>query len=377
MPDKGKVALVASIILVWGFSPNIAKASDPEPSWGKMGTRVAICACADAEIAVITNDLVRIYYQILGPNRDILSKSSTDNGVTWTQDPGVRISSAAFPSLLKMKDGSWRMYIQTNIGAVSGIGYSTSNDGLVWSAVSKIVLTTGGDAYPIDTVGGHSVLQLSDGTFLMTYIGTAGQAGSLFWATSVDGDTWVKKGMIIDARDEIAKYRVGIDGSELVQWDANLVKLYFRGFKGIEVLNYTDGKFETESKVVIANSQDATGMAIVPGDPTLAYYGGRWHMFHGMGPKQNSSAPDEGIYEASYSAAVVSNTTIAPQANPTSSPTPSTSATPLPNPVSSSQPKVTPSSQAKKTTIKCVKGKTVKNISGINPKCPSGYKIKK
>ncbi len=31
----------------------------------------------------------------------------------------------------------------------------------------------------------------------------------------------------------------------------------------------------------------------------------------------------------------------------------------------------------KKKTITCIKGKTTKKVSGVNPKCPSGFKIKK
>lgn len=337
-----------------------------------MGSRVAICACADADVALFPNNLVRIYYQVLGPNREILSKSSTDNGVTWVQDSGVRISNGAFPSLLKMKDGSWRMYIQTNISGESGIGYSTSSDGLTWTPVTKIGLKAGGEEYAVDNVGGHSVLQLADGSYLMTYIGSAGQAGSLFWATSSDGESWIKKGFIIDAREEIAKYRVGIDGSELVQWDSNLIKLYYRGASGIEVLQYLGTKFESKGRTVIPNAQDATGMAVVAGDPTLEFYGGRWHMFHGMGPKQNPSAPDEGIYEASYGAPVVST----PTPTPVTTPSPSASMTVITTSPSAT-PQQTKSTQPKKVTIKCVKGVTVKKVTAISPKCPPGYKIRK
>jgi hypothetical protein len=34
-------------------------------------------------------------------------------------------------------------------------------------------------------------------------------------------------------------------------------------------------------------------------------------------------------------------------------------------------------SKPRKIVILCVKGKTSKNISGTNPKCPTGYRIKK
>jgi uncharacterized protein (DUF1501 family) len=64
---------------------------------------------------------------------------------------------------------------------------------------------------------------------------------------------------------------------------------------------------------------------------------------------------------------------------PTSSPVASESPTPTPKPSASSSPSASPSLTAKraKKTITCVKnGKTIR-VTGTNPKCPTGYKIKK
>jgi uncharacterized protein (DUF1501 family) len=64
---------------------------------------------------------------------------------------------------------------------------------------------------------------------------------------------------------------------------------------------------------------------------------------------------------------------------PTSSPVASESPTPTPKPSASSSPSASPSPTAKsvKKTITCVKnGKTIR-VTGTNPKCPTGYKIKK
>mgnify|MGYP006276065333 FL=1 len=44
-----------------------------------------------------------------------------------------------------------------------------------------------------------------------------------------------------------------------------------------------------------------------------------------------------------------------------------------------SQDKLTPSPttvRSPKLTILCVKGKVTKTVSGLNPKCPTGYKLK-
>ena len=35
------------------------------------------------------------------------------------------------------------------------------------------------------------------------------------------------------------------------------------------------------------------------------------------------------------------------------------------------------SATAKKITLSCIRGKTVKKVTGVNPKCPTGYKIKR
>ena len=80
-------------------------------------------------------------------------------------------------------------------------------------------------------------------------------------------------------------------------------------------------------------------------------------------------------------AAAVATATPTPSAtnsvDPT--PTPSPSSTPTPTPSASNSPiaSASPTAKSAKKTITCVKnGKTIK-VTGTNPKCPTGYKIKK
>ena len=80
-------------------------------------------------------------------------------------------------------------------------------------------------------------------------------------------------------------------------------------------------------------------------------------------------------------AAAVATATPTPSAtnsvDPT--PTPSPSSTPTPTPSASKSPiaSASPTAKSTKKTITCVKnGKTIK-VTGTNPKCPTGYKIKK
>ena len=87
---------------------------------------------ADAEAVTLKDGRVRLYVPSgeLG-KADILSFISR-NGQTFTQEPGVRLARAGFPSLLKLKDGSWRMYYtsQDEIGSVRS---AVSKDGLTWT----------------------------------------------------------------------------------------------------------------------------------------------------------------------------------------------------------------------------------------------------
>ena len=82
-------------------------------------------------------------------------------------------------------------------------------------------------------------------------------------------------------------------------------------------------------------------------------------------------------------AAAVATATPTPSAtnavDATPTPTPSPSSTPTPTPSASNSPvaSASPTVKSKKKTITCVKnGKTIK-VTGTNPKCPTGYKIKK
>lgn len=59
--------------------------------------------------------------------------------------------------------------------------------------------------------------------------------------------------------------------------------------------------------------------------------------------------------------------------NPIANPTPAPVATPAP--AMTSTPKVI--AQPKRKTITCIKGKTTRKVTAINPKCPSGFSIKR
>lgn len=305
-----------------------------EPGWTGYGTPVNLCACADAEVFEFPGGVVRLYYSVLGGGHPIRSKVSTDGGLTWVDEPGDRLTNAVFADVVKISSGKYRMYFQSQEPGEVGFGSALSTDGLTWVREPGIRLAPGGEQGDVKVIGGQSTTQLLDGTWLMAYIGSSGlmtgAGASIYWATSVDGLSFTKRGMALDG-SPLAKYNVGYDGTELARWDDGTVKLYFRGEKGIERVVFT-GKSFTTTPVLLVPNTTGPGFPDVPGDPTLARFGGRWHLFHGSGPKMSPTNKDEGIYEAGYSA-------------------------------------------PGKTRISCVRKGTTKAVTAVSPACPTGYAL--
>ena len=305
-----------------------------EPTWTGYGAPVNLCSCADAEVVVFADGKVRMYYSILGGEQQIRSKVSTDGGTTWIDEPGDRLTKAVFADVVRLGNGTYRMYFQSRVANDVGIGSAVSTDGITWTREPGLRLQAGGEQGTVVNIGGQSTVQLLDGTWLMTYIGSngsmTGAGASIYWATSTDGLTFTKQGMALDGAP-LAKYNVGYDGSELVRWDDGTIKLYFRGEQGIERILFDGKAFSTTPVLIVANRKPGS-FPDVPGDPTLARYGGRWHLFHGSGPQMSPANAAEGIYEAGYMA-------------PT------------------------------KTTIVCMKKTVTKKVTAVSPECPRGWTL--
>ena len=334
-----KRLIMWSTVVIGLLSPvtsvSAAKMPTPtEPTWTGYSTPVNLCACADAEVVVFNEDTIRMYYSILGGSQPIRSKLSTDGGVTWVDEPGDRLVQAVFADVVKVSANTYRMYFQSRTPGEEGIASAVSSDGLTWLREPGLRLQPGGETVDVKTIGGQSTAQLLDGTWLMAYGAgngsPTGAGNSIYWATSKDGLSFVKQGLAVDGAP-FAKFNVGVDGSELVRWDDGTIKLYFRGAEGIERVLFTGRGFTSQPVVLIPNGKPGA-FPDVPGDPTIARYGGRWHLFHGSGPLMSPVNKAEGIYEAGYAA-------------------------------------------PKKTTITCMKGAKSRTVKAVSPVCPKGYAL--
>src|SRR3989344_866122 len=100
------------------------------PAWKLGGTAIA-GKYADADIIALGDGRYRMYYsaepEIENFKGQVYSAVSSD-GITWNKEDGTRIEWAVFPSVMKLSDGKYRMYFQSQGVIKSAI----SSDGLSW-----------------------------------------------------------------------------------------------------------------------------------------------------------------------------------------------------------------------------------------------------
>ncbi len=273
--------------------PTAESTSTTVSNWKATGVAVA-GTFADADAVKLADNSYRLYYavqpEVQGNKFEIYSATST-NGTTWTQDAGTRKTMATFPDVVKLADGSFRMYFQS-AGVIKS---ASSADGLSWKDESGTRIDATNDlGLTFDNVAAPTVLRQTDGTFLMVYRGTINEqyAGEmtpnkntqlLLWATSTDGLSWTKKGFALDTR--VVPYYGLADGPELFVDDDGSITLSFWTYTGVYWSNYTklNGSFSTPTKVfALAESTTRNKFpAETPGDPTYATFSGTQYMYYG------------------------------------------------------------------------------------------------
>ena len=106
------------------------------PAW-KEGSAAIAGKYADVDVVEMENGKYRMYYsaepEVQGFKGQVYSAVSSD-GISWTQENGIRMEWAIFPSVIKTPDGRYRMYFQNNGVIKSAI----SSDGLSWKEESGI-----------------------------------------------------------------------------------------------------------------------------------------------------------------------------------------------------------------------------------------------
>ncbi|MFA5926602.1 MAG: hypothetical protein WCT32_02065 [Patescibacteria group bacterium] len=256
---------------------------------------------ADAEVVDLGDGRYRMYYsvepEVAGNKLEMYSATSTD-GINWTKEDGERKTYATFPDVVKLLDGTFRVYFQ-NAGVIKS---AISTDGLVLKDEPGTRIEKAETGLNIDNVAAPTTMQLSDGSYIMVYRGMINQKyGTMtpnsstqlfFYATSTDGLTWQKRGIAVDSRNAILEGHA--DGPEWVTWGGSTslttgddeLRLYFWSYKGVYYSTYKDGVF-SEPVLDFPASKDAKILYSPnpPGDPTLAKIGEKWFMYYGQHEK--------------------------------------------------------------------------------------------
>ncbi len=261
-------------------------------SW--MGDGIAVEGTyADADVVSVGGGKYRMYYgiqpEVQGNQLEIYSSTSTD-GKTWKQEPGTRKTMATFPDVVKLDDGTWRIYYQ-NANAIKS---ATSKDGLSWTDEPGTRITTSNDEnLDLDNVAASTTLRRADGTYLMVYRGQIDkkyssttpnqQTGLLLWATSKDGLTFKQQGIALDSRNET--FEGWMDGPELVVWDGDETKLFFWSYRGVYESTFDGKTFSTPTlaydSIKESGNPNNKYPTNIPGDPTVIKIGDTWFMYYG------------------------------------------------------------------------------------------------
>ncbi len=239
---------------------------------------------ADAEVIGVGQGTYRMYFgeePEVADEPHVLSAVSHD-GISWKKEDGVRMENAVFPDVVRLPDGSFRMYFQRNGVIMSAV----SKDGLDWKLEPGIRVDRGGH-YSLDDrgIGASTTIRLDDGSYLMVYRTEHDQkycthspnpfSTFLFYAVSKDGINFKKKGMAIDSRND--EFCDLVDGPELVMWDDGKIHLFFWSHRGIYESVYDSGNFSEPELILNRFPGDEP-----PADPTLIKIKDEWFMYYGQ-----------------------------------------------------------------------------------------------
>lgn len=262
------------------------------PHWSYGGSAIE-GNYADSDFVDLGNGKYRMYYAIEPevPNNklEVYSATSSD-GINWEPESGVRRTFTVFPDVVKLPDGSWKMYFQ-NAGVIKS---ATSADGLTWKDESGIRVDTKNNVgLTFENVAGPTTI--ADGNrYIMAYSGAIpgkykdapnNRMGVLLWATSPDGLQFEVQGIALDTRND--KFYGFADTPDLIRWDDGTIKMFFWGYFGIYESTFTGSGFTEPVMVYEAKKTDPLQRfpSSPPGDPTLGKVGEKWFMYYGQHTK--------------------------------------------------------------------------------------------
>ncbi len=377
--DVSVILLANGKLRAYVFAQNkgieIAESADN----GKTFTRVGNAFGGDKgngqpRAVALSDGRVRLYTTSSG---GVNCSISTD-GLTFTLEKAncllasdySEASGLAGPGVVQLSTGKWKAYFSGLPKAGTGpdpwkMYSASSDDGVNW--VRDTGVRIGASSSSIKRSAEHpTAIRHSDNSITVFYFdngadpeGTGkvyGNGNGLHYSHSADGLTFSEEKWF-----DMVKIDSRLSGTEMNDPDVVLDKdgnvLLFGGGFAHDFGGYVNVMVLKPGAGTSTYSGDRCLAAkIVPGGPPNPPCGG-----NAVQPAPTPTQPTP------------------TQPTPTQ-PTPIAQPTPIQQPVPLQEPSPKPSSVAKpvvkKITITCVKGKTIKKVTGTAPKCPAGYKKK-
>jgi len=171
----------------------------------------------------------RMFYSVTALG---IGSGTSDDGINWTVEPGLRLESqriegelhfdVGHPTVVHLADGRWRMYHQTStgIGTPLRVASAVSSDGLNFTHEEGVRIDIGLDS-ELSFAGHGRAWRAADGSFWMLLsANTHDDTGpsDIALATSLDGLTWtiVEPHLFVDGHDPTLLVKA--DGSVTALW---------------------------------------------------------------------------------------------------------------------------------------------------------------
>ncbi len=287
----------------------VSAAKLPEQAKWQFGDQVfSDTGIVNIDVVELDDGSFRAYYMY---SDGIRSAISTDQGLTFTLESGLRIASAQHSAVLELEDGRTRIYYST--GSSGGVISAISSDGLNFTTEAGIRVPLGAAGEPDAGAIIHPVIiALADGSgFRIYYDADAGGTGDTNdWkgirsAFSADGLNFTKDEGFRVSESTNLKF-ASLVWSPFIEYDADdeLYKLYVSNEgsaskQGVILATSTDGlDFSVIKKPIVKrdkrlgpNSPGVGGLPGLPQDVFIINVDEGKRMFYW-------SAGDHGIYSA-------------------------------------------------------------------------------
>ena len=259
---------------------------EPSAHTAASDQQVLIGRFADPDVVRMDDGTWRLYFgtepEVPGNQLEIYSASSTD-GVVWTLHDQPILSRASFPDVVRLSDGRLRLSFQR-----AGELYSaTSADGITFAIddgvrIAKTADESGG-------IGDSATIRLPDGTYLMVFRSAVSgryrptsinsTINALVAASSADGLTWTRGQTVVDGRS--STFDGFVSGPDLFYDPEGVLHLRFWS-SGSADRQPAHGQYDMVSDDNgLSWSQPASfNDDILGGDPTYAYQGGDLLMYY-------------------------------------------------------------------------------------------------